>query len=280
VLVIVLAVSNLLAILPVSLAQTKPAKPAIPTFTVQAIDNSHFIPPSATNTIDPYSGKEKTITKSAKFVDNTTILVKIKNQPFTEYPDDYTKVTLWYKCWYKGHYSNDGWQEVSGGSWENRFGQSRDSEYTTISFEIKRQYNSGETVKFDVQVKAMLYVSTVVSTHDMWGRMNPTYEHEWVEGKWSSTQTVTFYPLTSSPDSSTPSNISPSNPDSSIPNQPDTETTIFGLALWIGTALVVLFSAIVVLLTIIVVYLRKKSVAQFNSSLDQMCNCSVYVEKA
>ena len=145
-LVIVLVMSSLLAILPLSLAQTKPVKPAKPAFTVQAIDNSHFTLPSTTTTVDPYTGKEKTITKPATFVDNTTILVKIKNQHYTEYPDDYTEIALYYKCWYKGHYSNDDWQAVYS-SWENRIGQSKNSEYTTISFEIKRSYNSDETVK-------------------------------------------------------------------------------------------------------------------------------------
>jgi len=71
--------SSLLAILPASLAQTKPA---VPTFTIEEIYNPYDVPP--TYTTDPYTG-ETILTNSGYHVENKTTYIKIENQPFTQY---------------------------------------------------------------------------------------------------------------------------------------------------------------------------------------------------
>ena len=57
--------------------------PSAPDFTVQYVDHSYDIPP--TYGIDPYTG-QTVMTFPGSHVDNRTIDVTIKNQPFTPIP--------------------------------------------------------------------------------------------------------------------------------------------------------------------------------------------------
>jgi hypothetical protein len=61
-------------------------KPSVPQInSIKFVDSSYDVPPSSTTTVDQYTGKETTTTKPGYHVEQTSIEVTIKNQPFTPY---------------------------------------------------------------------------------------------------------------------------------------------------------------------------------------------------
>jgi hypothetical protein len=103
-------------------AESSIPKPSIPEFTVTLVDRSYDAP--ATQSIDPYTGE--TVTQPSHRIDNRTIEVTIKNQPFAS--------KLMYNIRVKGHFSKD-WTEVFHPS--DGFPIQSDSEYTVLSFSSK-----------------------------------------------------------------------------------------------------------------------------------------------
>jgi hypothetical protein len=81
ILVAVLAASSLAIVGNVAGA----SKPSVPEFTLKFIDTSYDVPSTTTTTTDPYTGKQTVTTHDGYHVQNGTIDVKIKNQPFTPY---------------------------------------------------------------------------------------------------------------------------------------------------------------------------------------------------
>ena len=92
--------------------------PSVPEFTVKFVDKSYDVP--ASTSTDPYTGK--TVTNPSYHVENRTIEIAIKNQPF---PSD-----LYYNIRVKGHFAEN-WSWLYG--WEGSPKMS-DSEYTLIVF--------------------------------------------------------------------------------------------------------------------------------------------------
>ncbi len=88
--------------------------PSVPQFTVKIIDNSHDVPP--TQTTDQYTGV--TTTQPGYHVDNRTIEVSIKNQPFTPYTNaSGNKISLFYWIEFKGHFGDDTDWRIFGYNW-------------------------------------------------------------------------------------------------------------------------------------------------------------------
>jgi len=80
----------------------------VPQFTVKLIDTSYDVPPSSTTTVDQYTGKETTTTIPGYHVDQKSIEVTIKNQPFTPYTNENSKeINLYYIVHVKGHFGED-----------------------------------------------------------------------------------------------------------------------------------------------------------------------------
>ena len=83
-----LALILLTAMSSLSLIMVKPAnaqstlKPYVPEFTLKYLDNSYDVPP--TYGTDPYTGNNVT-TQAGYHVQNESVEVIIKNQPFTSY---------------------------------------------------------------------------------------------------------------------------------------------------------------------------------------------------
>jgi hypothetical protein len=269
--------SSSLVILPASVAQTKSDKPSTPIFTVQTIDHSHLNP--LIYGVDPNT-KEK-LPNWDQYVKNVTVNVSIKNQIYTRYPDDYSRGTLYFECRYKDHFEGN-WQYVISNkqikTWTTNDTRKPTlikavvtSDYTQISFDINRECDSDEHLTYDIQVKAVIRLETIVPAFDMYSSI---YEEEWLEGNWSSSQKITLPSLMSSPKSSPPpSNTSPTNnPNPSTSDQSNIDNLPFGLASWVGVV-VVLFSVIVVLLVVIAVALWRKKWSQSNSALN-----TVYLE--
>ena len=80
-------------------------KPSIPEFTVKYVDRSYDTQP--TYGYDQYTGKT-VITKPSEHVDNRTIEITIKNQPFTPFTDENgNNINLLYNVQYKGSFGRE-----------------------------------------------------------------------------------------------------------------------------------------------------------------------------
>ena len=101
VLVVIMSGANLLIVKPAN-AQTI-SKPSVPEFDLKYVDNSYDVPP--TYGIDPYTGKNVTI-QAGYHVQNDSVEVIIKNQPFTSYSYNGSRVELFYNIALKGHFEN------------------------------------------------------------------------------------------------------------------------------------------------------------------------------
>jgi|YelNatPaOPRAMG01_1025707.scaffolds.fasta_scaffold43577_1 hypothetical protein len=195
--VAILAFSVLLMIAESTDAQTIP-KPTVPQFTVKYVDRSYTVP--ATTTIDPYSGQS--VTNPSHYVENRTLEIAIKNQPFTPYIDNSTgaewKITLMYQIRTKGHFAQN-WTNLY--SVDNGFLSASNSSYTTVSYPLSEGSPVGGNLEandqVDFQVKAMIgYVHRTV------GFMSWYFTGE--SSDWSPTQTVTIPASNSNPSPTVP----------------------------------------------------------------------------
>lgn len=194
------------------LANTEPsiAKPSVPEFTVKIVDRSYD-----GSWIDPNTGQN--VSRPGYHVENYTIDVTIKNQPFTSYwvmegVANWT-VYFYYNVRFKRHYSGD-WMNAYSPS--NTYPKQSNSTYTVLTYthSSDNEWFLGGIMpvltpgtQIDFQVQALIgYVHRVYNPDatdqlQMW---------PWVftgeTSGWSSTQTITI------PDSSTPS----SSPASSM----------------------------------------------------------------
>jgi hypothetical protein len=180
-LILILIVS--LTIIGTSSAQTIP-KPSVPEFTAKYVDRSYTVP--STTTIDPYNGEK--ITNPSRHVENKTLEITIKNQPFTPYIDSKTdshwQITLMYQIRTKGHFAQN-WTYlyfVSDG-----FLPASNSDYTIVSYSIGTGSvwgNLQSNDQVDFQVEAMIgYVHRTI------GFMSWYFTGE--SSDWSATHTVT-----------------------------------------------------------------------------------------
>jgi archaellum component FlaG (FlaF/FlaG flagellin family) len=71
------------------------SKPSVPEFNVTIVSYPYDVPSKTTTTIDEYTGKETTTTQPGYHVENKSIEIIIKNQPFTPY--NLTKYTYYYR---------------------------------------------------------------------------------------------------------------------------------------------------------------------------------------
>jgi hypothetical protein len=165
---------------------TEPAsipKPSVPEFTVDFFDSSYDVP--TTYSTDPYTGE--TITHEGYRVENRTIEVKIKNQPYV-HSEEYK---LWYNIRIKGHFE-DNWKELYS---PEGYIQDSGAEYTV------RSYGSGgseygintlsKSIVFSAHAEVDFQVEALIGHSH---RDASTFLSPWVfEGEvsgWSTTQTI------------------------------------------------------------------------------------------
>lgn len=152
------------------------SKPSVPEFTVELADHSYVVP--ETTSIDPYTGQE--IIHPSYTVENKTIDITIKNQPFTP-PDSLTD--LYYNVRVKGNFEQD-WTElyeISDNAPQNTLRIQSASEYTVIS--IPQDYPSGGLVAFQVE-------AVIATAHPF---LNTNFGYWTCEASgWSGTQTLTI----------------------------------------------------------------------------------------
>jgi hypothetical protein len=202
-------------------------KPSVPEFTVNFVDRSYDVP--TTYYVDQYTGE--TVTNSGKHVENKTIELKIKNQPFTPYTEDGWQISLFYDVRIKAHYAEN---------WVSLYApvviplQPSNSEYTELCFLLtlspthpEQGYSlesydtntdsyspriSGITsaAQIDFQVEAMIGYVSRTTEFASWAFTGE-------ESGWSNTQTVFIPELTlpTSPPAETPTQAPTQTPSSS-----------------------------------------------------------------
>jgi hypothetical protein len=219
-LITVLAVSSLI-IVSSAFAQSI-TKPSIPEFTAEYVDYSYDIAP--TYTTDPYTNNT-VIQTYGSHVDNRTVVITIKNEPFTPFTDSNgNTINLFYNVRYKGTFGQD-WTEMYGG--ERTVWYNYDDPDNNYGYKIQN-YASQNTVvvmaspaqqgQMDIQVEALQgYTNrTTIDGHIFFSVVGYTFYGE--ESGWSSTQTIAIggsQTPTPSPETTptpTPPNFGPTSP--------------------------------------------------------------------
>jgi hypothetical protein len=194
VLIVLLAVSSLMMVESV-FAQSIP-KPSVPEFTVQIMASPYDVP--TTHSIDPYTGKD--ITHQGYHVENRSIEVSIKNQPFNTFNDSGWIVDFYYNVRVKGHYAQN-WIELYNPVVNPEL-YSVGSQFTVFNY--PEEYSDTEGMHFDIgtfpaggqvdfQVEAMTgYVHRGYNPNasDQLGMFPWVFDGE--TSGWSNTQTVTI----------------------------------------------------------------------------------------
>jgi len=100
-LILILTASSIIM---VQSASASVPKPSVPEFTVRYVDHSYEVP--AIYDTDPYTGKT-VLTQAGYHVQNSSVEVIIKNQPYTSYRNENgSLVWLYYRIVFKGHFES------------------------------------------------------------------------------------------------------------------------------------------------------------------------------
>ena len=205
-LVLILIFSSLMIVKP-SIAQSIP-KPSVPEFTVKMVDRSYDVPLTYTNSTNPYTGQQVTSTHGGYHVENRTIDVTIKNQPFTPTNIDGNTTQLFYVIRWKGHFEN--WTDTNDFSgidynyYLNNYGvQASNSDYTVKTYTLASIGNVPQGGQVDFQVKAQIGYSFLYYGEHAHIQPIGTDFQSVEESDWSNTQTITI-PATSTATSTSP----------------------------------------------------------------------------
>lgn len=202
------------------------------------------------------------ITQEGYHVENKSIDIIIKNQPFTPYTVNGSEVNFYYQVHFKGHYEIN-WQFYWPGSTGSTDNIPRsDGDYTIISVPIKydgehggSETNFPEDGQIDFQVKALTGYFSEILQPVLSGFNRIEFNSE--KSDWSNTQTIT---IDANAPAVTPDVSSPSESHNPTPTQSSPQITIqLGLD-WVPIATVALLGVIAVLLVFVVVFLRKRVV--------------------
>jgi len=243
-LIFILAASSLIVVGSVSGV----TKPSVPEFTMKYVDLSYDVPP--TYGIDQYTGES--VTNAGYHVENRTIEVAVKNQPFVSYIDNSTgapwNITLFYNVRLRGHYA-DNWTAVYNPYYG--YPEQSNSDPTVITYSLDDNVyplwdNLQQGGQVDFQVQALIgyvhreYNPNATDQLQMW---------PWVftgeTSDWSSTQTVTI-------DGSTSTTTPTATPDS------QSNAGQQGLS-WTEIGLIAALGVIAALLIVIALMNRKQT---------------------
>ena len=193
-LITVLTASSLLAV-KVANGLTKPS---VPEFTVRFVDASYDIP--TTYSTDPYT--EANVTHPGYHVQNRTIEVAIKNQPFTPYQSDDQTINFYLNIRTKAHYATE-WITIYNP--DRGYITQSNSEYTKVTFSLDdnifpfwNNVPSGGIVDFQVQALIGYTHRAYNSSETDQLKMYPWVFTGEMSG-WSNTQSVTVFGTIVSP---------------------------------------------------------------------------------
>jgi hypothetical protein len=174
-------------------------KLSVPEFTLKYVDNSYNVPP--TYGIDPYTG-ENVITQAGYHVENKSIEVIIKNQPFTSYRNENNSIVgLFYYILAKGHFQD--W--YSGTPNPESYVYRSDGEYTVVTYGLGGN-NGSETYyrllgdvsaggQVDFKVQALIGYNTRISSGLYASQFGEGYYYVFTvveTSDWSDMQTLTI----------------------------------------------------------------------------------------
>jgi hypothetical protein len=245
-------------------AQTSIPKPAVPTFTAALVDRSYDV--LATTLIDQYTGQ--TINHPAHRVENYTVDITIKNQPYTstvlQEGTAQWNTSFVYNIRIKGHFAQDWIPMYFAGEGPKM----SNSDYTIITYPLSSlplQHDQGYTLdspdsslstntiygfprgsQLDFQVEALSgYWTRTIEVNSM--------HFESVESGWSNTQTVTI------PDNTATS--TPNNSASSIPtiNTGPIVNNYLGLN-YAEIIIIAILSVIAILMVVLIAVLQRRKV--------------------
>ena len=245
------------------------ANPSVPEFSVAYVDHSYVVPVTHWTTTDPYTGEQIAHSSGGEHVDNRTVDVTIRNQPFTPYKDSNSNQTvyLYYNVRSKGYFED--WESASSG--RNQGGiQATTSANTVISFNIGYwNVPQGGQIDFEVQATLSYTANTYSGSCYTGSQTTPIGTSDWSAAKTitignpipsSSTSQPTTSPYqpnpTFNPYLPTASPIPPQNP-TATPTQPNILTGIFSGTDWEQTALIIMVVVIACFVIVVVALLRK-----------------------
>lgn len=169
------------------------SKPSPPEFTLKYVDNSYDVPPTATSTIDPYTGKTVTTTTPGYHVEDKAIEITVTNQLFMPYSDaEGHLIDLSFNVRFKGHFGGEAdWVEpffkpIRNGiyGFTSQHPQSK-GWYTVIS--VPSDFREGDVVDFQVQTLAGYYTPWEPLPMPM-----GTSQFTGKSSDWSNTKTITL----------------------------------------------------------------------------------------
>lgn len=219
-------------------------KPSVPEFTLKYIHNSYDVAP--TYGIDPYTGKN-VVTQAGYHVENKSIEITIRNQPFTLIKvDNEHYADFFYNISYKGHYGED-WQYYSYDLNTEWFLRQSDSEYTVISF---KQIPSDGQIDFRVQAQIgyFTYYYMPWKVYDFTGETSGWSNTQTITISDGSTSTTTPNPTSSSNPTITPTLTPTSTPTSPANANPDSISMPLSTLLVVGVVFVVIIASLLLLL--------------------------------
>jgi hypothetical protein len=173
--------------------------PSVPEFTVKYVNSSYEVPTSYST--DPYTGQN--VTHPSYYVDNESIVVTIKNQPFVSFMDTVNgepwNISLFYNIEMKGHYAENWTDQYPEDPWYPWYPANSNSNYTIISntygnYSILGDIPSGAQVDF--QVEALIGYIDRDFSH---GFFDAPYVFNGQTSGWSNTQTITIGSTSTSP---------------------------------------------------------------------------------
>jgi lipopolysaccharide export LptBFGC system permease protein LptF len=218
ILILIMAVSSVIMV-KTAFAQSIPA-PSVPEFTVKFVDASYNVTPSSS--INPYTGQN--VTNEGYHVENRTIELIIKNQPFASYISNGQNISFYFNVREKGHYEEN-WTTIY--TVDNYYTSESNTDYTTLTYLLDQNdppfwNNIPSGGQVDFQVEAMIgYVSRTVGF--------ASWYFAGQESGWSNTQTLTIPETSSSP-----------NPTPTVPEFPAIALVILPLLLSMFAVAVIL----------------------------------------
>jgi hypothetical protein len=171
---------------------TEPAsipKPSVPEFTLEFVIDSYDVPP--TYGIDQYTG-DTVITEGGYHVDNNTIEITIKNQPYTY---SYNNSSAWivYNVMVKGHFGED-WKTIYHFDQYTGNNLPKQSPFGFTVITVPAEYPANATLDFRVQALSEYQTQLLVYPHLMTtaGAYEVTGYAIGETSDWSSTQNITI----------------------------------------------------------------------------------------
>ena len=158
-------------------------KPPVPEFTVELVAYPYDVAPVTTTKIDQYTGEKTVKTTPGYRVENRSIEITIKNQPFTPYVDsDGNETNLCYNVRAKGHFGDE-WEELSSNQIQSS------SEYTVLS--LSADYPNGGQIDFQVEAVLGHFYTAFFPPTSVIAFPYEAFKVDETSG-WSSTQTLTI----------------------------------------------------------------------------------------